>query len=113
MANFNYKKYRNTADNLLTKYGQRAVLFTYNDDNTENVLDDTILAIYSQPKEENIPGSLIGTVSGMFTLTVGKNLYTKDAYIKWNGESYKIQYVNTTNLTDVEIVTQCLVSLGG
>lgn len=116
---YNYKAKKDKADSLLDKYGQSASLIKYqmvgNDPTNvvETVLDDTIIAIFSAAKEENLPGSLIGQEVGMFTCTVAKNLYDVDLYMKWNGKVYKIKYVSVTNLTNEAVIVQVYVLTSG
>lgn len=116
---FDYNSKKQKADSLLEKYGQPAKLVAYqmkNGDPTQmelTVLDDGILAIMSNPKEENLPASLIGQSVGLLTCTVSKNLYDVDHYIQWNGQNYKIKYVSVTNLTNEALVAQLYVLTSG
>lgn len=116
---YNYKQKKELADDKLAFYGQPVQLIRYDMNNedpsnmTEVVLDDTILAIFSQAKEENLPGSLVGQSVGMFTCTAAKNLYDIDLYMKWNEKTYKIKYVSVTNLTNEAVIVQVYVLTSG
>lgn len=116
---YNYKQKKDRADELLLKYGQPASLIRFdvnNDDPsqlTEVVIDDTILAIFSAAKTENLPASLVEQNVGMFTCTVSKNMYDIDLYLKWNGNTFKIKYINVTDLTNQAVVVQCYVLTSG